>query len=160
MEQGNKKHLIATVAVLLVIAGVVGGVVATSKAQTGAGSTAGTVTSSSASATNTTTGSTSSSSGFKDGTYTAIGSYDTPGGPESLTVSVTLKDGKITDTTASASGNDHESQEYQQRFVSGYKELILGKKITDVSLSRVSGSSLTSQGFNRAIQDIENQAKA
>ena len=44
-------------------------------------------------------------------------------------------------------------------FASGFKALVVGKKITDVNLDKVSGSSLTSGGWNEAITKIEAQAK-
>lgn len=100
------------------------------------------------------------SSAYQDGTYTATGSYSTPGGQESITVTVTLKSDIVTATSAKSSSNDHDSREYQSRFISGYKSLVVGKKISDIQLSHVSGSSLTSSGFNKALDQIEQQAAA
>lgn len=97
---------------------------------------------------------------YENGTYSATGSYDTPGGEESITVSVTIVDDVITATNAQASGNDHDSEEYQSMFIANYKSLIIGKSIDSVSLSRVSGSSLTSNGFNDALDAIKQQADA
>jgi len=102
----------------------------------------------------------SSDTSFKDGSYTATGSYVSPGGNENITVHVTLQNGIITATSADPGANVPEASEYQGMFISGYKSLVLGKDISDVHLSRVSGSSLTSQGFNEAISQIENEAKA
>lgn len=96
---------------------------------------------------------------FKDGTYSATGTYQTPGGRESIDVTVTLAEGAITDATVEQNARGGEAAEYQSKFVSGYKTQVIGKKIDEVNLSRVAGSSLTSNGFNNAIQDIENQAK-
>jgi len=104
---------------------------------------------------------TSASTNFKSGTYNATGSYQTPGGLESIAVSVTLgSDGTITDATVTPEGKTGEAQEYQDKFVSGFKSQVVGKKIDEVQLSRVAGSSLTSGGFNDAINDIEKQASA
>lgn len=101
-----------------------------------------------------------SSATFKDGTYTATGSYQTPGGQESIDLTVTLSGNTITDATVVQNASGGEAAEYQSKFASGYRSLVVGKKITDVSLTRVAGSSLTPVGFNNAISDIENQAKA
>lgn len=101
-----------------------------------------------------------SSATFKDGTYTATGSYQTPGGQESIDLTVTLSGNTVTDAKVVQNASGGEAAEYQSKFASGYKSLVVGKKITDVSLTRVAGSSLTPVGFNNAIQDIENQAKA
>lgn len=107
------------------------------------------------------TSTTSSSTTYKDGTYSATGSYSTPGGQESITVSVTVSsDGTITDSTVKQNATSGEAQEFQSDFVSGYKSQVVGKKISEVNLSRVSGSSLTPIGFNNAINQIESQATA
>lgn len=101
----------------------------------------------------------SNSSSYKDGTYSATGAYTTPGGQETITVSVTLANDVITDTNAKASGIANTSKEYQAKFIGGYANMIIGKKLDEVSLSRVSGSSLTSSGFNNAIQTIRQDAE-
>src|SRR6185369_12791720 len=104
--------------------------------------------------------STTSTNQFKDGTYTALGNYTSPGGAEQIKVTVTLKDDIITDATVvSTIAEQSESRQNQNRFISGYKALVIGKKITDVHLTRVSGSSLTPIGWNDAIAKIETQAK-
>lgn len=102
-----------------------------------------------------------SSLSFKGGTFNATGNYKTPGGMESIAVSVTLgSDGIVTDATVTPEGKTGEAQNYQNKFASGFKSLVVGKKIDEVQLSRVAGSSLTSGGFNDAIKDIEKQASA
>lgn len=106
------------------------------------------------------TSATSSSTAFKDGTYTADGPYQTPGGRESIGVSVTLSGGVITGASVEQKAMAGEAEEYQSKFASAFKSQVVGKKISEVSLSRVAGSSLTPNGFNSAISDIENQAKA
>lgn len=114
----------------------------------------------SASPSSSTESTTNSSSELKDGTYSATGSYQTPGGQESIGVTVTLTGGTITDASVTQQGKTGEAEEYQAKFASGFKSQVVGKKIDEVSLTRVAGSSLTPNGFNNAIDDIENQAKA
>jgi hypothetical protein len=92
-----------------------------------------------------------STASLKDGSYSATGSYQTPGGQEQISVQVTLAGGVINDASVTQQGKTGEAQEYQDKFVSGFKSQVVGKKISDVSLSRVAGSSLTSIGFNSAI---------
>ena len=103
---------------------------------------------------------TASTGNYKDGTYSATGSYSTPGGTESITLSVTLKGNVITDSTLTQHADSGESEEYQDRFASGYKSYVTGKNVNEVSLSRVAGSSLTSDGFDAALETIKNDAKA
>ncbi|HSE60714.1 MAG TPA: FMN-binding protein [Candidatus Saccharimonadales bacterium] len=104
--------------------------------------------------------STTSSATYKDGTYTAGGSYTSPGGNERVNVTVTLKDDKITDATVTPTPASPTSSQYQGQFVANFKQFVVGKDADQVSLSRVSGSSLTSRGFNNALDQIKQQAKA
>lgn len=99
-------------------------------------------------------------SAYKDGTYEATGSYVSPGGNQTIKVSLMVKDGAIADANTTAGASDRTSQEYQGKFISGYKAQVVGKQLDEVNLSRVSGSSLTSRGFNDALNQIKNQAKA
>lgn len=104
-------------------------------------------------------GAASNTSGYKDGTYTAVGSYRTPESTEEITVTLTLQDGVITDTSAAISARAPESRRFQNEFVSNYKQYVVGKNIDTLSLSQVSGSSLTSGGFNEAVAQIKLQAQ-
>jgi uncharacterized protein with FMN-binding domain len=108
--------------------------------------------------TDNTTATTTSNSTYKDGTYTATGSYSTPGGIETITVTATLAGNTISSVSADGSANGGDSAQYQSRFLSNYESLVVGKNINSVSLSRVSGSSLTSNGFNSALTKIKNEA--
>ena len=99
-------------------------------------------------------------SAFADGSYTATGNYSTPGGGESITITATLTGGVVTNITAEGSATRGDSAQYQAKFLSGYKTLVVGKEVESVSLSRVSGSSLTSNGFNRALETIKNDAQS
>ncbi len=97
---------------------------------------------------------------YKDGTYEAEGTYLSPGGRESIGLTVTIKDGIITETSLAMHGTSPEAKEYQGHFEHSYKELIVGKKVNGISLTRVAGSSLTSNGFNEALDEIRNEARA
>lgn len=120
--------------------------------------------SSSVAARETPTATEASDGAYTAGTYEATGSYRTPGGQESVTVSVTLSgtDGTISaiETTGTGAASGGESREYQGKFLANYKDLVVGKKVDEVSLSRVAGSSLTSNGFNSALDEIAQDAAA
>jgi len=126
---------------------------------TGADTESGTSTSGSSSSGTTPSGSTSLSS-YKDGTYSATGSYNSPGGQESIAVSVTLKGDTVVDSTVESEADDPTAAQFQADFISGYKSLVVGKNINSIRLSRVSGSSLTSKGFNNALEQIKSQAQS
>lgn len=101
---------------------------------------------------------TTSTHTYADGSYTATGSYTTPGGTESITITVTLSGNSVSDVSATGSASRGDSGEYQSRFLSGYKSQVVGKSIDSISLSRVAGSSLTSNGFNAALTKIRSEA--
>ena len=97
---------------------------------------------------------------YKDGSYTATGSYMSPGGQDQIGVTLTLANDIITDVSINPQAGDRTSSRYMARFASGYKQYVVGKNIADVNLTNVSGSSLTPIGFNDALNQIKAQAKA
>ena len=97
---------------------------------------------------------------YKDGTYSATGSYMSPGGQDQLGVTVTLVNDIITSAVVTNGAGDDTSERYQQKFIAGYKQFVIGKNITDVNLTKVSGASLTPIGFNDALSQIKAKAKA
>ncbi|HLZ14986.1 MAG TPA: hypothetical protein VKQ34_03255 [Candidatus Saccharimonadales bacterium] len=97
---------------------------------------------------------------YKDGTYSATGTYDSPGGTENIKVSVTLQNDVITATSAQNRANDPDGREFEDAFIMEYKQFVVGKDISSLQLDNVAGSSLTTQGFNDALDQIKAQAKA
>jgi len=97
---------------------------------------------------------------YRNGTYQATGSYDSPAGQESIGVSITISNDVITQSSLSLLAGDRMSQRYQQRFQSGYLPLVVGRSVDSVNLGAVSGSSLTPIGFNNALATIKAQAKS
>lgn len=97
---------------------------------------------------------------YKDGTYSSSDSYSSPGGTEDITVKITVASNKITAVSVTQKANNHESEEYQSDFQSGYKSKVVGKALSTLELSRVSGASLTTKGFNDALDAIRSQAEA
>lgn len=102
----------------------------------------------------------SSSTTYKEGTYNATGSYQSPGGKEAIKISITINsDGTITKTDAESQAVSGDGEQFQKQFISGYKSKVVSKKINGIELNQVSGSSLTPEGFNDALQQIEQQAR-
>jgi len=95
---------------------------------------------------------------FADGTYTAEGSYQTPQTVETVKVTVTLEDDVVTAVEVVGDPQVRESQQYQSFFIGGIADEVVGKRIDELSVSRVAGSSLTSGGFSRAIEQIKADA--
>lgn len=96
---------------------------------------------------------------YKDGTYSADGAYRSPGGNEKIGVTLTVANGTISDVSIKTYGSGSDAEAYQAQFKDGIKAAVVGKKVNDVSVSRVSGSSLTSTGFNNALETIKSEAK-
>jgi len=103
-------------------------------------------------------GSDTSAPAYEDGTYTAEGSYSTPESVETITVTVTLESDIITAVEVTGNPSKPESKVYQGKFIGGISEEVVGKDIDEISVSRVAGSSLTSSGFNAAIETIKDDA--
>ncbi|GAA2530372.1 FMN-binding protein [Rarobacter incanus] len=95
-----------------------------------------------------------------DGSYSASGTYQSPGGTQQIEVAVTIKSGVISDVTVTPAGADATSTAYQKDFASHIADEVVGKSLADAKVTKVSGSSLTSQGFNAALEQIASQAGA
>ncbi len=102
----------------------------------------------------------SGNSSYKDGSYSATGSYGSPAGTESVKVTLALKNGIIESADVVGEANDHTSKRYQDMFISNYKQYVVGKNIDSVNLDKISGSSLTPVGFNNAVAKIRTEAQA
>jgi uncharacterized protein with FMN-binding domain len=105
-------------------------------------------------------GSTEPAASYADGTYTAEGSYQTPETIETVTVTLTLADGVITEVDVVGDPQARETEQFQGQFIEGIDDEVVGVAIDDLDVSRVAGSSLTSGGFNSAVEDIKEQASA
>lgn len=95
---------------------------------------------------------------YADGTYTAEGTYATPESIETVRVTVTLQSDTITSVEVVGNPQKSESREYQGEFIGGIAAEVVGRHIDELSVHRVAGSSLTSGGFNSAIELIKQQA--
>lgn len=97
---------------------------------------------------------------YKNGTYAAEGAYTSPGGAEHVDVNLTLANGVITDIQVTPKATIPMSQRFQGLFADNYKQYVVGKKLDEVNLTKVAGSSLTPKGFADALAKIKAEAKA
>jgi hypothetical protein len=95
---------------------------------------------------------------YTDGDYEATGNYISPNGKEEIDVSVTLADDVITAVTVTPEATNPTAIQYQTQFADGIAKVVVGKDIDEIDVSRVAGSSLTSGGFNEAIETIKGDA--
>lgn len=97
---------------------------------------------------------------YTDGTYTADGSYQTPETVEKISVTLTIADGLVEDVEVTGDPQAPETERYQGEFIDGIADAVVGKSLDEIEVSRVAGSSLTSGGFNDAVESIKEQAAA
>jgi uncharacterized protein with FMN-binding domain len=95
---------------------------------------------------------------YTDGEYTESGSYQSPNGTESVTVTITLAANTVTAVTVVGDGQSSNSQIYQEMFANGIGNEVVGKNIDELAVDKVAGSSLTSGGFNDALATIKADA--
>lgn len=95
---------------------------------------------------------------YADGTYSADGEYTAPSGQESITVEITLADDIVTEVVVTPHATEGNQAQFQGQFAAGIAEVVEGRDIDTLAVSRVGGSSLTSGGFNRALEAIKAEA--
>jgi len=95
---------------------------------------------------------------YADGTSSAQGGYQSPNGPETVGLSVTLENGVISAIEVTPGATGGPSKPYQSQFAEGIVAETVGKSLHELSVGRVAGSSLTSGGFNEALKAIKADA--
>ncbi len=156
----STKVIIGLVVIVLLVIAATGAVIASSNGKSKSSDIVASSSPSTSGKPSRGTTSSTSASGYKDGDHNATSTYESPGGEESVSVKLTLADGSITSVSTTAKSNVAEAKDYQNQFLAAYKSQVVGKKITDVNLTRIAGSSLTSIGFNSAIDKIKSEAQS
>ena len=149
MRPSVRKSVFAGIAGLSLIGTVAG--CAPSAAQSDPGASAGTTGSSA--------GAAPSSGTYQDGTYSADGTYVSPNGTETVGVELTLAAGTVTDVQITEHPSNPNTRKFQGEFASGIAAQVVGKSIDELDVSKVAGSSLTSGGFNKAVEQIKSEAR-
>ena len=100
----------------------------------------------------------SAASGYKDGTYSADGNYRSPNGTETVGVQLTLASGTVSAVEITQHPSNPNTRKFQGEFAGGIADQVVGKSLDEIKVSKVAGSSLTSGGFNQAVEAIKAQA--
>lgn len=96
---------------------------------------------------------------YADGTYSGQGTYTPPSNTtEEVDVTLTLEGNTVTSLEVATSGNHPTSKMHQRDFTTHIQEQVVGKKLDELDVKKVSGSSLTSSGFNKALDAIRTEA--
>lgn len=157
MKSTTRNTLIVSTAGLALASGMA----ACAPAASQAGSSAPATTAAAGSTTSTSTTSTpanAAASAYKDGNYSADGTYTSPNGQEKIGVELTLSAGTVTELKLTSYPSNPNTKRFQGEFISGVDPQVIGKNIDSLNVSKVSGSSLTSGGFNDAIAQIKKEA--
>jgi len=102
---------------------------------------------------------TASASLYQDGTYSADGTYVSPNGTETVGVELTLAAGTVTAVNITQHPSNPNTRKFQGEFAGGIAAQVVGKSIDELNVSKVAGSSLTSGGFNQALDKIKAEAQ-
>ncbi|MCU1566426.1 MAG: hypothetical protein JWQ56_1363 [Pseudarthrobacter sp.] len=157
MRPSVRKSVFAGIAGLS-LAGTVAGC-APSATETAPAATGGAAETSAATPSTGTSSLASSGSAYKDGTYSADGNYVSPNGTETVGVELTLADGTVTGVNITQHPSNPNTRKFQGEFAGGIAGQIVGKNIDELNVSKVAGSSLTSGGFNQAVEKIKQEAQ-
>lgn len=96
---------------------------------------------------------------YRNGHYTATGHYLTPGGNESIAVSIDVEGDNVTASAVQVEATSPTARQFQQQFRTTIASQVASRPLSALSVSRVSGASLTSLGFNDALTRIRQEAK-
>ena len=99
----------------------------------------------------------SQESRYADGVYEATGEYGNQ--PSFITVTVNLANETITEVEVIPHATNPTSLDLQERFAEAVPAVVVGKRIDEVKVGRLAGSSGTPNGFNDAIRQIKQQAE-
>jgi uncharacterized protein with FMN-binding domain len=158
MRPSVRKSVFAGIAGLS-LAGTVAGCAPSAAQNTPAGPGSSPETSGAASPSGTSSSLASSGSLYQDGTYSADGNYVSPNGTETVGVELTLASGKVTAVNITQHPSNPNTRKFQGEFAGGIAAQIVGKNIDELNVSKVAGSSLTSGGFNQAVEEIKAEAQ-
>jgi len=93
---------------------------------------------------------------YKDGSYTAIGTYG--GLPSHLTVTVEVQQGLLKKVQVKTHATDPVSLDYQRRFADAVPAVVEGRPLSEVKVGKLAGASGCPIGFNDALAQIKQQA--
>ncbi len=96
---------------------------------------------------------------YKNGTYTAEGTYRSPAKMETIKTDIVLEDGVVKSAVFYENSTNEVSQKLQKMFKEGFEKEVVGKNIEEINLGVVNGSSLTPKGFMDALNKIKTEAQ-
>lgn len=96
---------------------------------------------------------------YQDGTFTGESTYFTPRNTShDIEVEITIEDDVVAAVDVTYDGGEA-STSNNRRFDQAYASQVVGLPVANINLSRVGGSSLTSEAFNEALAAIKADAR-
>jgi uncharacterized protein with FMN-binding domain len=95
---------------------------------------------------------------YTDGQYSVTGDY--AAGKKNIIVKVSLESDKITAVEVTPTATIRISLGLQKKFALAIAAEVVGKSLDDVVLDKLAGSSLTTKGWNDAIDKVKQRASA
>ena len=99
------------------------------------------------------------SADYQDGSYTAQGSYLTPGGAEAIGVRLSVKADRVVKAEVEVEATSPTARQFQSQFATRYADQVVSRDLDSVDVSRLAGASLTSLGFDNALTQIRSAAR-
>jgi uncharacterized protein with FMN-binding domain len=100
-----------------------------------------------------------SSFGYRNGTYVATGVYMLPFGKEDeINITLSIENDIIVAADFEGQAAGPASIFAQENFAEGFEEAVVGKKIDEIDIDVLNGASLTTDGFNDALEKIKLEA--
>ncbi len=96
---------------------------------------------------------------YRDGSFQANGTYQSPNGSENIIVVIELENDIVTDVEIITNPNNPTTANYQGQFADGIGEIVIGQDIDTLDVTVVAGSSLTGNGFREALDTIKADAR-
>jgi hypothetical protein len=104
--------------------------------------------------------STQSTTVYKNGTYKYSQDYAVPkGGQNTLNSDITIENDVVTAISTNSTYDERDSVPYINGFKSNISGAIVGKKLAEISVSRIGGASLTTRAFSSVLSQLQNEAK-
>ncbi len=97
---------------------------------------------------------------YKNGVYTITETYPSPGGNEQFGLSFTISGDKVVSASFTPKPVSPVGKTLQDKFNAEFKQYVVGKSVDEISISVISGASLTSAAFMKAMANIKAQAVA
>jgi hypothetical protein len=158
----NNKKIAATLGLLAIVivigAGITLGARKSKDGSAASASTATTSTPSTSTTSRTGTSGSGASTTFKNGTYSATGSYRAPDGTQQIGITLTIAGDAVTSASAKNEAQGRQSSQYEDEFISDFTSQVVGMKVDSISI--FTRATLTVAGFDNALQNIESQARA